>query len=379
MWHLMFKGLKEHEPGFLRWKLLIFWALLSFVGLLLTISLYAGSYAVGEPATFLEALNSQMVRFQVWAAFAVSIVGVDLIYRRFFRSWFLRFPVHLVTALVWSTITAAFTVLLMWLFEGLMNPQPDSLGAIAAATGVGSVVTGVIGYKIILTTNYALDFNKKFNDEKNKSEILERQLAQAQLQALKMQLQPHFLFNTLNSLSSLALEDPRQTVHMITRLGDFLRMTVDSNGTQTVSLEEELEFLKNYLEIEKVRFRDRLEPVFEIDPAALGAEVPNLLLQPAVENAIKHGVSKSMSAGRISIAARRDKERLVIEVENDGPAPNGGPGMEVKEGVGITNTRERLRQIYGDDFEMEFDLLSTGGGRLTISVPFRPNGTEDNR
>ncbi|QQS42791.1 MAG: histidine kinase [Acidobacteriota bacterium] len=373
----MFKGLKEHEPGFLRWKLLIFWALLTFVGLLLTISLYAGSYAVGEPATLLEALNSQMVRFQVWAAFAVLIVGVDLVYRRYFRSWFLRFPVHLVTALVWSAVTATVTVVLMWLFEGLTSSQPSGLGTIAAATGVGSVVTGVIGYKIILTTNYALDFNKKFNDEKNKSEVLERQLAQAQLQALKMQLQPHFLFNTLNSLSSLALEDPRQTVHMITRLGDFLRMTVDSNGTQTVSLEQELEFLKNYLEIEKVRFRDRLEPVFEIDPETLGADVPNLLLQPAVENAIKHGVSKSMSAGRILISALREGERLVLKIENDGPVPNGRPGTEVREGVGIANTRERLKQIYGEDFELDFELLPRGGGRLMISVPLRPNGTED--
>ncbi|MCO6510672.1 MAG: histidine kinase [Aridibacter famidurans] len=372
----MLKGLKAHEPGFLRWKLLIFWALLSFVGLLLTISLYAGSYAVGEPATFVQALNSQMVRFQVWAAFAVLIVGVDLTYRRLFRSWLFRFPVHLVTALVWSAATAAVTVVFMWLFEGLTSSQPDGLGAIAAATGVGSVVTGVIGYKIILTTNYALDFNKQFNDERHRNEKLEKQLAQAQLQALKMQLQPHFLFNTLNSLSSLALEDPRQTVHMITRLGDFLRMTVDSNGTQTVSLEQELEFLKNYLEIEKVRFRDRLEPVFEIDPETLGAEVPNLLLQPAVENAIKHGVSKSMSAGKISIAARQEDERLVLEIENDGPAPNGKAEAAVKEGVGIANTRERLRQIYGEDFGLDFELLPAGGGRLMISVPFRPNGTE---
>jgi two-component system LytT family sensor kinase len=352
---------------FLRSKLLIFWALLTFIGILLTLSVVIGRYSLGEELNLAGALNGQMWRFQMWAALSVVIIWFDGRLRRVTPKWAFLFPAHLAGAAAWSFAASAGMVVLVWFFDGLLNSRFASIGAVAAQAGVGSLVMGIVGYKIILTTNYALDFHRKFNDERNRSAELEKQLAQAQLQALKMQLQPHFLFNTLNSLSSLALEDPRQTVHMIARLGDFLRLTVDSNGTQIVSLEKEIEFLKNYLEIEQIRFRDRLKPTFEIDSEALRAEVPNLILQPAVENAIKHGISKSMDAGRIRVGAKKASGRLVMEVENDGPKQNGTAGN----GVGIANTRERLSQIYGDDYEMDFSLLDEGGARLVISIPFR--------
>ncbi|REJ79287.1 MAG: hypothetical protein DWQ47_00650 [Acidobacteria bacterium] len=363
--------IRSEDPAFLRSKLLIFWALLSFVGLLLTVSYIVPRAASGEPFTILGALNEQMIRFQIWTAMAILIIWNHKFFSRISRSWYFLFPAHVLSGIVWSIIATAAMVVVVWFFDGLINAEYRTLAERALLAGAGSVVMGVVGYKIILTTNLALDFSKKFNDEKNRAAELESQLAQAQLQALKMQLQPHFLFNTLNSLSSLALEDPRQTVHMISRLGDFLRMTVDSNGTQTVSLEKELDFLKNYLEIEKVRFRDRLEPEFDIDPHTLDLEVPNLLLQPGVENAIKHGVSKSMSAGRIRVSSSRREDRLVLEIFNDGPPSNGRQEGKLKEGVGIANTRERLRQIYGEDFELDFELIPAGGAKLTISLPLR--------
>ncbi len=360
------------DRKFLRSKLLIFWALLTFVGLLLTLSVLIARATSGEEVNAFSVINTQMVRFQAWALLAIAVIFADRLFRQVSRSWTFLFPVHLLSAAVWSLAATSVMVVVVWFFEGLINSGFGPISEIAAGAGIGSLVMGVVGYKIILTTNYALDNNRKFNEERNRNAQLERQLAQAQLQALKMQLQPHFLFNTLNSLSSLALEDPRKTVHMISRLGDFLRTTVDSNGTQTVTLEEELEFLKNYLEIERVRFRDRLNPVFEIDDDTLRAEVPNLLLQPAVENAIKHGVSKSLSAGRITVGAKRTGDRLVITVENDGPVTNGnsnGAG-----GVGVANTRERLNQMYGGDQEMDFRLLPEGGAKLVISIPYSEPG-----
>ena len=196
-------------------------------------------------------------------------------------------------------------------------------------------------------------------------------LAQANLRALNMQLQPHFLFNTLNAISVLAAKGERaQTVRLIERMSDLLRMSLE-NTTHTVPLVRELEFAQRYLDIEQVRFADRMTVRFDVAPDTLGAQVPSMLLQPLVENAVKHGIARRRASGRIEVRARRHAEALELSVRDDGPGfaaeqPGG------RTGVGLGNTRARLEQLYGaDGFEMYRGGGPGGGAVVRITLPFR--------
>jgi two-component system, LytTR family, sensor kinase len=186
-----------------------------------------------------------------------------------------------------------------------------------------------------------------------------------------MQLHPHFLFNTLHSISALVHKDPEAADRMIARLGDFLRLTLENSGAQEVSLQKELEFLKCYLEIERVRFRDRLTTRLDIDPQSLDTPVPNLILQPIVENALRHGVAPRSSPGRIEISAKRDNGSLRIQVRDNGPglpaisATNG----RFREGLGLANTRARLAQLYGGSHRLELANAPEGGLVVTLEIP----------
>lgn len=188
-----------------------------------------------------------------------------------------------------------------------------------------------------------------------------------------MQLQPHFLFNTLHSVSALIHKDPVSADRMIARLGDFLRLTLENAGTQEVSLQEELEFLKCYLEIERVRFRERLTVQMNIEPQTLNARLPNLILQPIVENAIKHGIAPRTKPGRIEIEARRFNGILHVQITDNGPGlpANGGSGRIVKGGVGLANTEARLQQLYGSDHRLDLANTSKGGLTVILEIPFK--------
>ena len=200
---------------------------------------------------------------------------------------------------------------------------------------------------------------------------LESGLAQANLRALNMQLQPHFLFNTLNAISVLAAKGERvETVRMIGRLSELLRMAL-GNTAQTVTLSAELEFVQRYLDIEQMRFNDRMGVRFDVAPDTLGAQVPSMLLQPLVENAVKHGISRRRGAGRIEVRSRRSMDTLELSVRDDGPgfacAPAGA-----RTGVGLVNTRARLEQLYGaEGFEMYRGDGPGGGALVRITLPFR--------
>jgi signal transduction histidine kinase len=178
---------------------------------------------------------------------------------------------------------------------------------------------GTLLYWMMLLVSYATNYYRRYRVGEVRATRLEAQLATAQLHALKMQLQPHFLFNTLHSISALVHKDPQAADKMIARLGDFLRLTLDSAGVQEVSLHQELEFLKCYLDIERIRFKDRLSVQMNIEPQTLAARLPNLILQPIVENAIRHGIAPRTDAGRIDIEARRFNGTLQVQITDNGP------------------------------------------------------------
>lgn len=232
---------------------------------------------------------------------------------------------------------------------------------------------GVMIYWLILLISYAFDYQRRYREGEVRATRLEAQLAQAQLQALKMQLHPHFLFNTLHSISALVHKDPDAADKMIARLGDFLRLTLDNSGAQEVSLQQELEFLKCYLEIERIRFADRLTVQMDIEPQTLDARLPNLILQPIVENAIRHGISPRTGPGRIEIEARRLNGNLQVQVTDNGPGiPSASnTGAIIKEGVGLANTQARLKQLYGNDHRLDLSNAAGGGLTVILEIPFR--------
>jgi LytS/YehU family sensor histidine kinase len=194
----------------------------------------------------------------------------------------------------------------------------------------------------------------------------DEQLARAELRSLQMQLHPHFLFNTLNAVSAFVRTDPDAAERMIARLSHLLRLALDRVGVPEVSLEEELRVLRTYLEIEQVRFEDRLTVEWRVAPDARQARVPHLLLQPLVENAIRHGIAPSAAPGTIEIVAERRDGALRLAVRDDGVGPGGG----VREGVGLSNTRTRLRQLYGARQRLEVRGGPERGFEVAIELPF---------
>jgi len=231
-------------------------------------------------------------------------------------------------------------------------------------------------YSAIVGLSHALANHRESQERALNALQLERQLSDARLRTLQAELHPHFLFNTLHAISTLVHTKPDLADRMISRLSDLLRLTFDRSGASRVPLQEELEFLEKYLEIEQTRFQDRLTVRYEIDPDTLDAEVPRLILQPLVENAIQHGIAPRSGPGFVQIASRRESDHLCLEVRDDGVGLNAGARAQLRSGIGPANTRDRLDCLYGDGHRLEFQ---DGGPGLTvrIEIPYRPAAEDD--
>jgi signal transduction histidine kinase len=232
-------------------------------------------------------------------------------------------------------------------------------------------ITGA--YLPIVVVAHAVSYYRRFADRELRASQLEGQLAKAHLQALKNQLQPHFLFNTLHSISALMLTDVRAADRMMSRLSDLLRISLESDGIQIIPLSQELEFVNGYLEIEKVRFEDRLNVVFDVAPDTLDALVPHLLLQPLVENAVRHGISRRSSNGEIRIAASHQNGSLCLKVGDNGPGieKSISSQTQTKTGLGLRATKERLQTLYANEQSMEIRSAPESGVEVEVRIPFR--------
>lgn len=225
-------------------------------------------------------------------------------------------------------------------------------------------------YWMIIGLSHGIDYYRKYRERELRALQLEARLAHAQLDALKMQLHPHFLFNTLNSISVLMSDDVVAARRMLNRMSDLLRTSLENVGKHEISLSEELDFLKNYLEIEQTRFQDRLEVRMEIEPGVLDARVPNLILQPLVENAIRHGVAPRAQKGLIEISAAREDGMVRLRVRDNGPGLS-IPTEKLTPGIGLSNTQARLKQLYGVEHRFEIKDANGGGLEVDIVIPFR--------
>jgi LytS/YehU family sensor histidine kinase len=222
-------------------------------------------------------------------------------------------------------------------------------------------------YWIIVSIAHALTFYRRSQERESKAVELQARLTDAKLQALRMQLHPHFLFNTLNAISTLVHKEPAAADEMIANLSELLRATLDTT-TQEISLRQELNLLSRYLEIQQARFGQRLRVEKEIDAASLAAQVPTLVLQPIVENAIRHGVEPNPAPGVVKIGAHLKQGTVRLTVQNNGI--NAKPAANEREGIGIANTRARLEALYGEQARLVLSSSSEGGFTVEIELPF---------
>jgi len=230
-----------------------------------------------------------------------------------------------------------------------------------------SLPFGVAVYFAVLGVEHAVSYFVEARERETQAARLESQLAQARLGALRMQLQPHFLFNSLNAITVIVRDrDTATATRMLEQLGEMLRRVMRADRPQEIRLEDELDFVRQYLGIEQVRFSDRLRPEFAVDPAVLGAAVPEFLLQPLVENALRHGLAKRVTATLLRIEARHEGDDLILSVIDDGPGP-----VEAGEGVGLGTTRERLATLYGSRGRLDLVQNPDGGARVTVRLPYR--------
>lgn len=225
-------------------------------------------------------------------------------------------------------------------------------------------------YWILYAILTSLDYRRKLRNKHLEFVQLESQLAGAQLNALRLQLQPHFLFNTLNTISSLMEFDIKKSQKIVSQLGSLLRTVLDENTNKTIPLREELEFVKSYLAIEQVRFADRLNIQYELDERSLDALVPSLILQPLVENAIKHGFSNKIEAGTITVTTQRIGQTVQFSVRDDGRGSNIPTGQLLGKGIGLKNAKQRLDLIYKDQYDFSIISGSGKGFEIAITIPY---------
>jgi two-component system LytT family sensor kinase len=348
-----------------------------FIGWTLVSIIFAGiSYAaaIGENNKefgFASALRLNLVQFYLWAVLTPFVFRFS---RRFpieirplnVRNLLLYFP----ALISFASIHQVLHLAVLWSITPRWRQKyPALMDCYRAYFAFGFYIDLIIALLIVIAV-HALLYYQNFRASELAQSSLKTQLAQAQLRALKMQLHPHFLFNTLHSISSLVLEDPSKANSMIARLGDFLRLTIENSEQQLVTLKEETEFLRCYLDIEQVRFGDRLSVAFDLEPQTLSARLPHLILQPVVENAIQHAIAPRATRGYINIQAKRLDSLLRVAIGDNGPGINSNAVSPAKKCVGLTNVRTRLQQIYGSDFR--FDLTNGENEGLTVimEIPF---------
>ncbi|HEU0301527.1 MAG TPA: histidine kinase [Longimicrobium sp.] len=339
-----------------------------------------------------------LLLFGVWTLLAVlnaSQDALNLAYQGQAVPWG---PIFAVSLLDWYTC-AAFTPLILWLvrrhpLRGRAWARRGVLYALAAAAmavlkyalyvPLRQVIAPIPGFSLagILADRFfveflafasvigialAAEYYRTMREREVRASQLEARLAQAQLDALRAQIRPHFLFNTMNAVSTLMHRDVEAADEMLAQLCDLLRETLDADGVQQVPLRDELRVLDRYLDIMRLRFSDRLTVDVRVHPDVLDEPVPHFILQPLAENAIEHGIARDPRAGRIVVAAERAEGGLRLTVTDDGPGPAGGTAA-VREGIGLSNTRERLRQLYGPAATLRL-RASPAGTEVELTIP----------
>jgi two-component system LytT family sensor kinase len=342
---------------------LAFWTAL---GLVLAIQ----SYLLWPKVTFTDAMYATMPRCYLWALLAPFIFAADhRILGRFTPAR--RILAHIPLAMLFTSIAMALEYAVQRIFHVGFGPDAAGQFFLQNFFAHSMIYAVIVGASV--ATGYAAEARRRELEAASlalHSAQLETRLAEARLRALQSQLNPHFLFNTFNTISAFTETDPKTARRMMARLGALLRSLLDHAARQEVTLAEELRFLEDYLTIERLRFEDRLTVNVTVEDSARDARVPSFVLQPLVENAIRHGTGALLRPGRVDVSARRMDAQLRIEVEDDGIGLPEGWCLEDHAGIGLSNIARRLEELYRSDHSFVLCPRAGGGVRVQITLPF---------
>lgn len=353
----------------MRWVLLVL--LWSGIG-----GMFVGRYVVY--AFFdAEAQFEWLRAFWVWIGWVQWIVLTPLVLYLAYRfpiernTWRRHAQIHVLGWLAVTVIDTLLYVVTRTLFSWVARPPDVPFWEGVIQLFVSTLSVDLFVYAAIVAMVQAWAYYQKYQERESQAAQLEGQLAKAQLKALKMQLHPHFLFNTLHAISALMDENVKASREMLALLSQLLRLTLENAEKQEVSLKQEIAFLSHYLEIQQIRFRDRLEVGFEVDPDVMHAQVPNMILQPLVENALDHGAAPDGETSYVTIRAYLRNESLVMEVQDNGPGLSKKDAHSLRNGgIGLRNTRERLAQLYGPAQQLTLKRPQEGGTQVSVTIPF---------
>jgi LytS/YehU family sensor histidine kinase len=330
---------------------------------------YLDDLARARTGTFAERLIEQATGVYAAALLFLLVAKFARRYRLNAENWPRRIPVYLLAAIAFSAMHTSILAV--------------SRKLIFPLAGMGEYDYGIMPIRYLMEfANYAMwfgvwvalvhlfDHYQSSRERELRTAHLETQLAQAQIQALQAQIHPHFLFNALNTISSVIYEDVHAADTMIARLSDFLRHSLNASSAQEVTLQEELNFLNLYLDVMRPRFEERLNVAFDVEPGLDNALTPKLILQPLVENSVKHAADPDSGAIRIAVRARRENGHLSLQIEDDGPGLSTAAQSITKNGIGLSNTAERLKRLYGQNQEFTIAAADRGGVLVSLKLPY---------
>jgi signal transduction histidine kinase len=330
----------------------------------------AGLYSTDERTlSFQRAFFWQASIYFLWAIFVPVTIWAGKKFRLERGKWTDPFPAYLLFGILLILLHATFTVVVTPLFLPAQIGERTTSFSDFVTLLLARLPIDILIYWAIVGAIYAAEYYSKFNEREQTAIQLEARLAQAHLQTLKMQLNPHFLFNTLQTINVLINKDAEAASRVTILLGDLLRKTLSRANLQEVKLRDELELVKDYFAIEQIRFSDRLTVEYDIVPEALDCLLPDLLLQPLVENALKHGIAPRPGAGKISIKAYLIAAHLILEVIDDGVGLKDDWQNPAKNGIGLANARARLQELYKGNHRFSIEPNKWGGVSIEIQIP----------
>ena len=348
------------EIGF--WRYFALWTLVAVV---FAIQQYLTAGLRGSDWPMYDYLRWSMIQWYIWAALAPTVFRLAE-----------RYPVRMPLRLrgLGAQLVASVCITFVAMAVGAMVStvfEPSGFGQQLWYFLAQHFATGLLTYWALFAIQQAIHFHAEKARREVETSRLATELAQSRLLALKSQLQPHFLFNTLHAIITLLDEDKVSAEDMLLRLSDLLRAFLEDYDGQEISLRQELTLIELYMGIQRTRFKDRLTTQIYIAPDTLDCAVPSLILQPIVENAIRHGIGQRVGSDNIEIESRREGDRLCIDVRNRNSTLAAGPADSAGHGIGLSNTRLRLKELYGDAAEVRLDMIWPEGVACRIRVPFR--------
>jgi signal transduction histidine kinase len=344
----------------------------TLIGLAFATSGYAMYAVKGEPIAFVKTLYWGLAEWWLWALLAPAIFWLDRKFPLGKATWRGSLPIHLLGYLVALLLHEIGYVALERASGWTMVPTPPFARHLLLFVSKRAPFDFLV-YCVLVGVSCMINIYRRYQERELRASQLEAQLTRAQLDVLRSQLQPHFLFNTLNTISSLVNSDTVAAERVVSRLGDLLRLSLKHTGQHELPLREELEFLGHYVDIQRSRFRERLNVEIDVPGDVLEAMVPTFVLQPLVENAVRHGIEPRTGPGHVVVSAYRQGNRLVLEVADNGPGlvepvrETNGNGR----GIGLANTRARLEQLYGTNQSISLANRAEGGVVVRLEVPYR--------